>query len=193
MIASLRGKALFLKPGYVLLETESGIGFEIITPVSAFSEIQQQKDHLFLYTALRIKDDAVNLYGFLKREEIFLFEKLTSVSGVGPKIAISLISALGTQNLINAINEGNLSRIKGIPGIGIKTAQRIILELTGKLKLESDSETFSQVEDDLVSALINLGYQAKLSREIVEAVLNENKDEADFSNLLRKCLKKVAR
>jgi len=193
MIGSVRGKVIELKPGYILLETVAGVGLEIFVPLSSYSEIENQRNNLFLYTALRIREEQITLYGFLSKKELYVFEKLTTVSGVGSKIALSLVSALGVDSLISAINEGNVGRLKSIPGIGAKTAQRIILELTGKLTIENLNQEKLQFEEDLVSALVNLGYQLKIARETVNSIMSEHKEQKDFAVLLKICLKKLAR
>lgn len=191
MIGSLKGKALFLRPGYLLLETANGVGFEINVPVASFTRLQENREDLFLYTALRIREENVTLFGFLERQELYLFGKIDSVNGVGPKIALACISALGAETLVKYINEGNVNGLKGIPGIGAKTAQRIILELTGKLANAEGDGVRGQLSEDLVSALVNLGYQVKSSREIVNEILQENPGLQDFAQLLRISLKRA--
>jgi Holliday junction DNA helicase RuvA len=193
MISAIRGTILDITPGDIHIDTGSGFILRVLYPVSHYSQLKAEKEVL-LYTVLKIKDEDVVLYGFLNRKEKASFEKLLSVSGVGGKTALSLLSAFSTNELVQAIDNSDLGKLSSIPGIGKKTAGRIILELTGKLELgeEQPAETVT-LRDDLVSALVNLGYPAKNVREYVNKVLKENPEATSFELLFKAVLKKVAR
>lgn len=193
MISALRGRVFDISPGKVQVETGSGVILQLQVPVSSYTSIKNEKEVL-LHTVLRIKDESIVLYGFLTPKEKTFFEKFTSISGIGGKTALSLISAFSLNELVEAINNGDAPKISSIPGIGKKTAQRIILELTGKLELGEElvPETV-QMRDDLVSGLVNLGYPAKTVTELVNKTLKEFPDITSFEELFKLLLKKISK
>ncbi len=191
MIAAVRGKVFQLGPGRIALETGSGIILQLAVPVSSFQRLRQGQDVL-LYTVLKVKDEDIVVYGFLDTEEKALFEKLLAVSGIGGKIAMACVSALAPAEWLAVVAAADVARISAIPGIGKKTAQRIILELTGKLETESAApEAATRLGSDLVSGLVNLGYSAKAARETIHRVLKENPGREDFEGLFKTALKKA--
>lgn len=193
MISVLKGKIFDISPGECHLEVADGIVVKIFFPVSFYSGIKKQ-DVVRFYTVMKIKEDDPLLYGFTSIQERDLFEKLITISGVGGKTALSFISAFSVQELADAINNGDTVKISSIPGIGKKTAQRVILELTGKLDIldESDEGT-AQLKDDAMSGLINLGYSEKLAKQAVNAVMKDDPDIQSFEDLFKKVLKKISR
>ena len=193
MISAIKGRVFDISPGLVQVETDSGLIYQVLIPVSIYTDVKKQGDVL-LHTVLRVKDDLMILYGFLTITEKAFFEKFISVSGVGGKTALSLISAFSANELVEAINNGDAGKISSIPGIGKKTAQRIILELTGKLELEEEQvgETV-QLREDLISGLVNLGYPAKSVKEIVNKTLKENPESTSFEELFKLILKKISK
>lgn len=193
MISAVKGKIFSTAPGVTHVETNGGIIYEIRTPVSEFSAIKSREE-VTLYTVLRIKEDQAVLYGFLSEKERAYFEIFTSVSGVGGKTALSLISAFSLNELVEAINNADSGKISSIPGIGKKTAQRIILELTGKLELEEEQpDETVQVREDLISGLVNLGFPAKSVKEIVNKTLKEVPATSSFEELFKLLLKKISK
>jgi Holliday junction DNA helicase RuvA len=191
MIAAVRGKIFQLNPGRVAVDTGSGLVLQVLVPVSSFQHLRQHQDVL-LHTVLKIKDEDVVVYGFLTLEEKALFEKLVAVSGIGGKTAMACVSAMAPAEWQAAIAAADVAGISSIPGIGKKTAQRIILELTGKLGVEKEApEALSRLGADLVSGLVNLGTAPKSAREIVARVLKENPGRGDFEELFKIMLKKV--
>lgn len=191
MIAAVRGKIFTSTPGRVAVDTGSGIILQLVVPVSAYPQLRENQD-VMLHTVLKIKDEDVVIYGFPQPREKALFEKLISVSGIGPKIAMSCISALATDEWIAAIASADIARISSIPGIGKKTAQRLILELTGKLELQNEiPDASAQLRSDLISGLANLGYPLKGAREIVNRALKENSPTAGFEELFKIIMKKM--
>jgi Holliday junction DNA helicase RuvA len=191
MIAAVQGKIFQLSPGRVAVDTGSGLVLQLLVPVSSFQHLWQRQDVL-LHTVLKIKDEDVILYGFLTVEEKALFEKLIAVSGIGGKTAMACVSALAPGEWLAAIAGADIACISAIPGIGKKTAQRIILELTGKLGVEKEApDALSRLGADLASGLVNLGYPPKAAREAVTRVLKENPGRDDFEGLFKIALKKA--
>jgi Holliday junction DNA helicase RuvA len=200
MIAHLRGKLLSKKASHVVIEA-GGVGYGVSIPVSTFYELGDVGSDTALHIYTHIREDALALYGFRTEQEKSLFEKLIGVSGVGPKLAITILSGLETAELIPAIQKGNIDRLVHIPGVGRKTAERLILELKDKLAnlvLETAASATSPaavaggVEDDALSALMNLGY----ARPAAENALREARAESpdgDFERLLRGSLRQLAR
>lgn len=193
MISALRGSVFDISPGVVHVDTGSGMIFKVLVPVSAYTALKNEKEVL-LHTVMRVKDDLMILYGFLTPREKMFFERFISVSGVGGKTALSLISAFSVNELVEAINNGDAGKISSIPGIGKKTAQRLILELTGKLELEEEQvpETV-QLRDDLVSGLVNLGYPVKSVTDFVNKALKENPEPVSFEEMFKLLLKRISK
>ncbi len=191
MIAAVRGKVFQLSPGRVSIDTGSGLIVQLAVPVSSFQLLGPGQEVL-LHTVLKVKDEDIVVYGFLDPEEKALFEKLVAVSGIGGKTAMACVSAIAPVEWRTVIAAADVARISAIPGIGKKTAQRIVLELTGKLEAEpADAGALSRLGSDLVSGLVNLGYPAKAARETVQRVLKENPGREDFEGLFKALLKKV--
>jgi Holliday junction DNA helicase RuvA len=191
MIAAVRGKVFQLSPGRVAVETGSGVILQLAVPVSSFQRLRLGQEVL-LHTVLKVKDEDIVVYGFLDPEEKALFEKLLSISGIGGKTAMACVSAIAPVEWQTTVGAADVPRISSIPGIGRKTAQRIILELTGKLETEPQAEVAkSRLGADLVSGLVNLGYAPKSAREIVGRVLKENPGQDGFEELFKLALKKV--
>ena len=190
MISALKGKISRIDPGEVHIETKGGVIYQVWTPISLFSEIKDKED-IFLYTVLKMKDDQATLYGFTKKKERALFNKLVSISGVGGKTALSFISAFSLDELINAINNNDSVKLSTIPGVGKKTAQLIILKLTGKLNFfeEFNNET-AKLKQDLISAMVNLGYSSRNVKNAVNEIVQNNKENNSFEILFKKLLKR---
>lgn len=193
MIAAVQGKIVQLSPGRVTVAIGAGLILQLSVPVSSFQRLQENQD-ILLHAVLKIKDEDLALYGFLSLEEKALFEKLVAVSGIGAKTAMACVSAMAPGEWLAAVAATEVERISSIPGIGKKTAQRIILELTGKLGMGTEiPEAGSRLASDLVSGLVNLGYAVKSARETVGRVLKENPGRGDFEELFKITLKKVKR
>jgi Holliday junction DNA helicase RuvA len=193
MISAIKGRVFSITPGEVHIETNSGAIYHVLIPVSNYSKLKNTKEVL-LYTVLRVKEDQMILYGFLTVKEKTFFQKFISVSGIGGKTALSLISAFSGNELVEAINNGDIGKISSIPGIGKKTAQRVVLELTGKLELEEEQvEESVQLREDLISGLVNLGYPAKGVKEVVNKTLKEHDDIDSFEELFKLALKKISK
>jgi len=191
MIAAVRGRIFQLSPGRLAVETAAGVILQLAVPVSSFQRLRLGQEVL-LHTVLKVKDEDIVLYGFLGEDEKAFFEKLLAVSGIGGKTAMACVSAIAPGEWRLVIAAADVARISAIPGIGKKTAQRIILELAGKLEAEpAEAEALTRLGADLVSGLVNLGYPARAARETVQRVLKENPGQEDFEGLFKALLKKV--
>ena len=200
MIAHLRGRLLSKTPNRVIIET-GGVGYDVLIPVSTFYELGDLDAEVSLHIYTYVREEAFSLYGFRTAREKSLFEKLLGVSGVGPKLAITLLSGLEFPELVSAIRKGDVARLVCIPGVGKKTAERLIVELRDKFATfaieEAEREAApavqpGSVEDDVLSALINLGY----ARGAAESALREARaanPNGDFENWLRSSLRLLAR
>jgi holliday junction DNA helicase RuvA len=173
MIAYLRGKLLSKHPNQAVLET-AGVGYEVNISVPTFSELPVIGSEIALHIHTHVREDAIALYGFLRSAEKRLFEKLITVSGIGPKLAVTILSGMAADEMIRAIRVNDLARLTRIPGIGKKTAERMVLELRDKLPEAAGGSTpatppMSGIEEDVLSALINLGYQQAAAEKALTA------------------------
>jgi Holliday junction DNA helicase RuvA len=200
MIALLRGVLLEKHPNQAIVEA-GGVGYDVMIPVSTFTHLPETGVEVRLRIHTHVREDALLLYGFLTQDEKGLFEKLIAVSGIGPKMAVTILSGLPAPDLIHSIRAGQVDRLVKIPGIGKKTAERIVLELrdkmpaaTGDQPLAAGSpagaEELSPVDQDVLSALLNLG----CARPHAEAAVRKAKavlGAADFEPLFRRALELV--
>ncbi|MFM5951677.1 MAG: Holliday junction branch migration protein RuvA [Micrococcales bacterium] len=189
MIASLRGRVQSTNLNSLILDV-SGVGYLVqVTPSLAMSvQVGQELD---LVTSFIVREDSFTIFGFTSKEELRAFELLLSVSGVGPKLALSVIHQLGVDALGDAIEAQNDSAFKAVSGIGPKTAKLLVVTLSGKLTGNSNAKS-SNSDADLVSALVGLGYQTKVSDEIVKKIRKEN-PEGSAEQILRLALQGLAR
>jgi len=194
MIAAVKGKIVDISPGEVYIDTGNGFIIQILFPVSSYSKLKSLDDVL-LHTVMRQKEEESILYGFLSIKEKIFFEKLITISGVGGKTALSFISAFSVGELINAINNNDVLKLSSVPGIGKKTAQRIILELTGKLEFPTDQgdDQIIKMKEDLISGLVNLGFSSRGLKDYVDSALKANPQETSFEVLFKKILKKISK
>jgi Holliday junction DNA helicase RuvA len=197
MIAHLRGTLLVKHPNQAIVETH-GVGYDVVISVPTFSEMPAAGSEVALHIHTHVREDALSLYGFLRLAEKHLFEKLLTVSGIGPKLAITILSGMPADEMVTAIRGGDLARLTRITGIGKKTAERMVLELREKLAATRGTDVAgpvqtSPVEEDVVSALVNLGYQraaaekALLSAGGAEAI-PAKAGEMNFDTLFREAL-----
>ena len=188
MIAHLRGKLLAKHPNQALVET-GGVGYDVTISVPTFSELPAVGNDVALHIHTHVREDLIALYGFLRPAEKQLFEKLITVSGIGPKLAITLLSGMPADDMVGAIRGNDVGRLTRIPGIGKKTAERMVLELRDKLPVEGKGEiaaapTMSGTEEDVLSALTNLGYQRAAAERALAAVARDGSFEATFRGAL---------
>ncbi|MGA8037271.1 MAG: Holliday junction branch migration protein RuvA [Candidatus Acidiferrales bacterium] len=190
MIGSLRGKLIEKRPNQLLLET-GGVGYLVQIPLSTFTSLGPLHAESYLLIHTHVREDAFTLYGFLTAREKQCFELLISASGVGPSLALKILSGMSLDELVPAIRKGDLAQLVRIPGVGRKTAERMVVELRDKLAAvdvpgAGKPATKSQLESDVSSALVNLGYDEK---EVESAIVKSRRPEnAEFETLLRASL-----
>lgn len=195
MIAHLRGKLLSKHPGQAIVET-AGVGYEVAISVPTFSELPSTGAEVALHIYTHVREDVIALYGFLRPAEKRLFEKLLTVSGIGPKLAITILSGMAADEMAGAIRGNDVARLTRIPGIGKKTAERMVLELRDKLPAEG-AETaagpaMSATEEDVLSALMNLGYQRPIAEKAVGTAAKSGK-AGSFDVMFREALAALSR
>ena len=204
MIAHLSGTLLSKEPNQVVVDV-SGVGYEVNIPLSTFYDLDDEKSDVQLLIYTHVKEDALQLFGFKTASERKLFIHFISVSGVGPKLGIALLSHMKPDDLIESIKSNNLARLTQIPGVGRKTAERLVVDLRDKMiQLSQVAEqtgakpetTYISSEDtvraDALSALLNLGYQRSAAEKAIDAALGEGGD-ITVESILRRGLKKLAR
>ena len=205
MIAHLSGTLLSKQATSVIVDV-SGVGYEVNIPLSTFYDLEDLGSTVQLRIYTHVREDAIQLYGFKTARERELFLKLISVSGIGPKLGITLLSGMSADEMIASIRTNNLARLTLIPGVGRKTAERLILELREKIadlssaqleeelgaKPEAAELTEDTVRADALSALLNLGYQRSGAEKAIDAALAEGGD-VTVESILRRSLKKLAR
>lgn len=200
MIGQLRGKLLHKKPNALLLDVQ-GIGYEVSIPLTSFYELPEEGSEITLKIHTHVREDALMLFGFRSQREKDLFLKLISISGVGPKLAITILSGAQVEELAQAIAESNLARLTSIPGVGRKTAERLVLELKNQITpflLPEQVEAAktggapSALEEDILSALTNLGYPRSSAEKALSMVLRTAECEHTFEELLRNTLRRLA-
>jgi len=192
MIAHLRGKLLAKHPNQVIVET-SGVGYDVTISVPTFSDLPDVGNEVALHIHTHVREDLIALYGFLRSAEKQLFEKLITVSGIGPKLAITILSGMPADDMVSAIRGNDIARLTRIPGIGKKTAERMVLELRDKLPREGMStaaplSAATPVEEDVLSALVNLGYQRAAAERGLALVSKNGKTAGSFESLFRETL-----
>jgi Holliday junction DNA helicase RuvA len=190
MIGSLRGKLIEKRPNLVLIDV-GGVGYQVVVPLSTFASLGalHSESTLLIYT--HVREDQLALYGFFTAREKHCFELLISASGVGPSLALKILSGMSLEELIPAIRKGDLAQLVRIPGVGRKTAERMVVELRDKLAVVDVPQagkptTRSQLESDVASALVNLGYDARSVDSAVEK--SGVKAGGDFEEVLRAAL-----
>ena len=193
MIAHLRGKLIARHPNQAIVET-AGVGYDITISVPTFSELPPAGGEVSLHIHTHVREDQIALYGFLRFEEKQLFEKLITVSGIGPKLAITILSGMPAEGMVNAIRGNDIARLTKIPGIGRKTAERMVLELRDKLPPVGTDQvhvvpSLNAVQEDVLSALVNLGYQ----RVAAERALTSIEQNGAFDAMFRAALTVMAK
>ena len=189
MIAHLRGRLISKHPNQAVVEA-AGVGYDVTITVPTFSELPNEGAEVALHIHTHLREDAIALFGFLRPDEKRLFEKLIQVSGIGPKLAITILSGMSAADMVAAIKGNDVGRLTRIPGIGKKTAERMVLELRDKLNAfgaEPAKIEVSPVEEDVLSALANLGYNRAAAERAV-AGAGKNGGTATFDALFREAL-----
>jgi Holliday junction DNA helicase RuvA len=198
MIALLRGRIIDKQPNRLVVDVH-GVGYEVLVPLSTFYEVGDEGADVTLHIHTHVREDALLLYGFLTVLEQQVFERLIGISGIGPKLAVAVLSGIDPRDLVTAVQRGDVARLVAIPGIGKKTAERIVLELKDRLAAFSampaaaaPASAADRLRDDLVSALVNLGYHRPQAEKSVETALKSDPDMA-FENALRQSLRTLMR
>jgi len=198
VIAYVRGELLEKSPGLVIVDV-SGVGYGLIIPVSTYSELPEAGEEVALRVYTHVREDTLALYGFLETAEKELFEKLISVSGVGPGLAVKILSGLPVQDLLAAIRSGDAKTLVRIPGVGRKTGERIILDLQDKVSREAVKEEIAatdspgaKIEQDVISAMVNLGCSQDAAEKAVDGA-RERGVPLEFEPLFRASMELVRR
>jgi holliday junction DNA helicase RuvA len=196
MIAHLRGKLIHKEPGRAIVEA-AGVGYDVAISVPTFTSLPPVGAETSIHIHTQVSEDQIALFGFLDREEKRLFERLITVSGVGPKLAIKMLSGLSPERTVQAIRAQDHAQLTRIPGVGKKLAERLVVELRDKLEDFAVAPAPSAgvqgpAVDDVLSALINLGYQRPASEKAIEQAVAKDKSlTADFDGLFRGALKVI--
>ena len=194
MIAHLRGRLLSKSPGAVVLEC-GGVGYEAAISVATYTVLPEMSAEAALHIYTHVREDQIALFGFAERHEKLLFEKLLSISGIGPKLAITVLSGIAAERLVTAIRSGDHASLTKIPGIGKKTAERVVLELKDKLDDLAvgapaaptvSGRHLGPAAEDAISALVNLGYSRAAAERAIEAAIGKDASVAgEFEALFR--------
>jgi Holliday junction DNA helicase RuvA len=198
MIGFLRGRVHEKQPNRVLIDVQ-GVGYEVLVPLSTYYDLGDEGADVTLHIHTHVREDALQLFGFRTPLEQQLFERLIGISGIGPKLAIAVLSGIETRELVSAVLRGDVARLTRVPGVGKKTSERIVLELKDRLaqlavpvEAPAGVVTGNRLRDDLLSALQNLGYQRPLAEKAVDAALADDA-EASFEHALRGALRELMR
>ncbi len=200
MIGQLRGKLILKRPNVIHVDVQ-GVGYELIIPLTSFYELPNEGSEVSLKVHTHVREDALALFGFCTQREKDLFLKLISISGIGPKLAVSILSGAKVEELAQAIADGNLSRLTAIPGVGRKTAERVVLELKSQItpfllpeqaRAAGASAGTDALQEDILSALVNLGYPRAGAEKALSSVLRSGTAERSFEGLLRHTLQLLA-
>ena len=194
MIAYLKGRLIHKTPDRIILDI-AGVGYAASIPLSTYLKLGELYDEAELFIHTHSTDSAILLYGFHTEEEKNIFLKLITISGIGPKIALNILSGIEASDLKDAIRRSDIARLSLIPGIGKKTAMRIALELQEKLTGKEDilKPEGMQEREDLISALTNMGFKRKEVESIIDDTIKAQTREAGFEQLLREGLKRLAK
>jgi holliday junction DNA helicase RuvA len=200
MIARLSG-ILIEKSVTQCVVDVNGTGYRVVVPLTTFYELPDVGQPVVIHIHTHVREDAIHLYGFHAHQEREVFQLMISVSGIGPKLAVNILSGIAAGELLRAVTEEDLKRLIGIPGVGRKTAERMILELKEKAaKLYREAapggiatvKTGEQVKDDALSALVNLGYKGSAVKEVVDRIVREAPEAPSLDLLLKQALRLLA-
>jgi len=201
MIALLTGRLAFKAPTHLALDVQ-GVGYEVLIPLSTFYHLPDINQTLSLSIHTHVREDAIQLFGFFTQQEKDAFVLLTTVSGIGPKSALGILSALPVSDLVSAIQAGDVDKLESVPGVGKKTAGRLVLELKDKAAKLHPGLSRTDIAlpsgqdaafDDALSALTNLGYRAQDAKEALKRVRKPQGEPLSLQDLIRETLKDLAR
>jgi holliday junction DNA helicase RuvA len=198
MIAFLRGRVLEKHPNRLIVDV-AGVGYDVAVPLSTYYVAGEPGAEIALRVHTHVREDQLALFGFATPLELTVFERLIAISGIGPKLALAVLSGLEPREVVSAIQRGDIGRLTGIPGVGKKTAERIVLELRERLPKTLESAGTApaptagdRLRDDLVSALANLGYHRQAIDKVLDKHLSTEREQT-FQDLLRVSLKELSR
>jgi Holliday junction DNA helicase RuvA len=199
VIAYLRGRISEKQPNRVIVDV-NGVGYDVSVPLSTFYQLAEPGSNVALRIHTHVREDALALYGFATPLEQDLFERLIGVSGIGPRLALAVLSGIEPADLMRAIERGDVARLTSIPGVGKKTSERIVLELKDRLpaarpNAAADGAAATEsasLRDDVLSALLNLGYHRPLAEKAVTSALRMAPDDS-FERILKQALRELAR
>lgn len=194
MIAYLKGTLINKTPSQIIIDT-GGVGYRASIPLSTYFRLGEVGESAEILVYTHLTDDALALFGFSTPEEKEMFLKLISISGIGPKLAMNILSGIEPQELAEAVKRTDVARITMVPGIGKKTALRIAMELQDKLEKKEKVLTAkgSEEKEDLISTLLNMGFRRSEVERVVDRTLTAFPADAGFEKLLRECLKRLAK
>ena len=200
MIAHIQGLLHFKSPEYLVIDVD-GIGYQVHVPLSTFYDLPQVGSTVSLHIHTHVREDALQLYGFQSPEEKALFVRLMSISGIGPRLAVNILSGISPAELVESLGHNNLARLISIPGVGRKTAERIMLELRDKLTALAPSHDATApaktaadeaMNEDALSALVNLGYKKGVAQRAIENARKRLEGEITLESLLKESLRELA-
>ena len=198
MIAFLRGRVLDKQPNKLTVDVQ-GVGYEVHVPLSTYYDVGEEGAEVALRVHTHVREESLQLFGFLTALEQQLFERLIGISGIGPKLAIAVLSGIDSAELVGAVQRGDVARLTSVPGIGRKTAERIVLELRDRLSTlvlpagaVAAASPADRLRADLLSALQNLGYHRPLAEKAIDAAL-KGAGDGTFETALRGALRELMR
>jgi Holliday junction DNA helicase RuvA len=201
MIALISGKIASKNISNVIIDVQ-GVGYRVFIPLTTFYELPETGAMITLHVHTNVKEDAINLFGFYTTQERDLFQLMISVSGIGPKMSMNILSGIPAQELLGAISDGNVNKLTRIPGVGKKMAERLVLELKEKVIKKMMLEELPQANaqnrlddmmaEDVVSALVNLGYKSNVAKDALDKAIRSSDGEMVMDQLLKKTLKIIS-
>ena len=200
MIAALEGRLAEKHPSRIVVDVQ-GVGYEVHVPLSTFYELGEPGSDVSLRIHTHVREETLALFGFASTLELQLFERLISVNGIGPRLALTALSGIEPPELVRSVRQGDVARLTGIPGVGKKTAERMVIELRDNLPNIASADTVpaslikgeaNDLRGDVISALLNLGYHRQLAEKAINAAL-KGSDDLVFEDVLRQALRELAR
>jgi len=198
MIAQIRGRLASKEPHRVVVDV-NGVGYQLFIPLSTFYQLPEVPAEVLLHTHTHVREDAIQLFGFHTRNEQALFELLQGVTGIGPRLATNILSGISVEELVPALSEGNLTRLRAVPGVGKKLAERLVVELREKVGNSRLAQAPAaptgptpapdRLVEDVVSALVNLGCNRKEAIKAAEAARQQLGPTAEFEKLIKAALR----
>jgi Holliday junction DNA helicase RuvA len=201
MIARIKGTLIHKSIGHVVVDAQ-GIGYRVFIPLSTFYELPDTGQTVALNIHTHVKEDAIHLFGFHKPEDQDIFQMLISIAGIGPKLALNILSGIPAGEFLRAVTQGNLGRLISIPGVGKKTAERMLVELKDRIlkvelreaRADQQPETADDeaIKEDALSALINLGYKSTVARNVIDRIIAVSSAKLSLDVLLKEALKTLS-